>query len=275
MADAMAGDASEVSGIYWNPSLLSFLRERSVIANYSLERIRGRDNIMNENVVFPLALNSRWSMGLGLTYSHVGRIDIAGPLSGYSYRQGSLDIAASVRISAPFSVGALTTIRYGRVESRKITTVSSVVGISYQPSPGIGYGLSYHGIGHRINYAFDTLTGSTSADKDVLVRSLEVGVTLRLNPNDEPPLVVASAGGQKNFGTDDVIYKGGIEVWPVDFLATRIGYWAGTQTVAGRYGGGLRIGPWRIDYGVSTTELEPVFHQLSLSFCFDRERYPR
>ena len=268
LADAIVADASDASNMYWNPSSLAFLRDRSVVVNYSLERVRGWDSFMNENIAVSLLHDNTVALGLGATHSHVGHIEAGSPLTGYSFNQWSLDLAAAITLWRFLSIGVMTTFRYGQTGSQNSAVGSASLGIMYYPSPEISYGLTYQGIGDGIEYAFDTTETSTNPVKTTLSRSLELGATLRFDARGDHPSAVFTIAAQRIFEQKTSIYKGGLEVWPVDFLALRIGYWIGTQTVAGRYGGGVRAGQWQFDYGVSTTKLEPMFHQASLLYYF-------
>jgi hypothetical protein len=276
LADAIAADAADVTCMYWNPASLSFLQERSVVLNYSLERIRGRDNVMNENVVFSLIDERGFEVGLGATHSHVGYIEAGSPLSGYDFNQGSFDLGLALALSRFSSIGIVSTIRHGRAGSQSTTVGSAVMGLMYYPSPELSYGLVYQGLGNGIEYSFDPSGFQTNPIKMRLLNSLQMGVTARFNgfnTLEVRPTVVISVATQKIWGTEGIIYKGGVEVWPISFLALRIGYWSGTQTVAAKYGAGVRLGQWQLDYGVSPTELEPVFHQVSLAFSFSSRYY--
>jgi hypothetical protein len=278
LADAIAAEATDVTCMYWNPASLSFLQERSVVLNYSLERIHGRDNVMNENIALSLIDEKEFAVGLGATYSHVGHIEAGSPLSGYNFNQGSFDLALAMAPSRFFSIGILSTIRHGRAGSQSTTVVSAVLGMMNYPSPELSYGLVYQGLGDGIEYSFDPSGFQTNPIKMRLPHSLQLGITMRFNgfnTLDVRPTVVVSVATQKMFGTEGFILKGGVEVWPISFLALRIGYWAGTQTVAAKYGCGVRLEQWRLDYGVSPTELEPIFHQVSLSYCFSDRFYHR
>lgn len=235
--------------------------------NYSLERVRGRDNYMNENVVVSLLQDNGLALGLGTTHSHVGHLEAGSPLLGYSFNQWSFDLGVATTLSRFLSVGGMSTFRYGKAGSQNSIVVSSTLGVMYYPSPEISYGLTYQGIGDGIEYVFDTTETSTNPVKTKLSRSLEIGATLRFDARGDHPSAVFTIATQRMLEKKSLIYKGGLELWPIDFLALRIGYWIGTQTVAGRYGGGVRGGQWQLDYGVSTTKLEPMFHQVSL-LCY-------
>lgn len=268
LADAIVADATDISTMYWNPASLSFLNERTVVLNYSLERIHGRDNIMNENIAISLLQGEALGLGVGATYSHVGHIETGSPFGGYAFNQGSFDLAMALKLSRFFSLGLLSTIRKGKSGSQDVTAFSSSIGLMYFPSPEIIYGLSYQGIGDRIEYSLDATGLQTNPIKAKLSHSLQVGVTTRFNALADRPTLVLTSVSQKIFDINGIIYKAGVEAWPINFLALRIGYWVGTQTVAARYGGGLRFGEWQLDYAVSTTELEPQFHQVSISYLF-------
>ena len=267
LADAVIADPADICSMYWNPSSIAFLQDRSVVLNYSLERIRGRDNIMNENVAVSLLNHKDIAVGLGATYSHVGHLENGSPLSGYSFNQGSLDVAMAMALSRFFSVGIVSTVRYGQVRSQSSAAVSAALGIMYYPSSRISYALSYQGVGDGIDYSFDSTEAQTALMTRTLSQSLQIGIASRFNVVGGRPAVVLTAASQKMFGTKGFIYKGGVEAWVLKFLALRVGYWVGTETVAARYGGGIRLGQWQVDYGISTTALEPRFHQISLSYC--------
>ena len=268
LADAIVSDATDISSMYWNPSSMVFLQEHSVVINYSLERIRGRDNIMNENVAVVLMNKNDLAFGFGATYSHVGHVESNSPISGYGFSQGSLDLAAATALSRSLSVGIISTVRYGRVASGGAAVLSAAVGLMYYPSPAISYALSFQGAGDGMEYSFDSTEERTILTRGSLTQSLQVGITSRFGVDDGRPTIVLTAADQKIFGKAGFIYKGGVEAWVVRFLALRVGYWVGPESIAARYGGGIRVGQWRLDYGVSTTELEPRFHQISVSYCF-------
>ena len=268
MADAIVSDATDISSMYWNPASIVFLQERSVVVNYSLERIRGRDDMMNENVAVALMNRDDLAFGIGATYSHVGHVGNDSPISGYSFNQGSLDLAAAMALSRFFSAGIISTVRYGRVPSRSATTLSAGLGLMYYPSSVISYALSFQGVGDGMEYSFDSSEERTILTRGSLTQSMQVGITSRFGGEEGRPTIVLTAADQKIFGKNGFIYKGGVEAWVARFLALRLGYWVGPESIAARYGGGIRAGQWRLDYGVSTTELEPRFHQVSVSYCF-------
>ncbi|HCV43899.1 MAG TPA: hypothetical protein DGH68_10485 [Bacteroidetes bacterium] len=269
MADAIVSDATDVSGLYWNPAVLSFLREGSLIFSYSLEKLgEGEDNIMNENLVAPVIDDQGWGLGIGATYSHVGSVSPGSPLSGYKYQQVGVDIGLATAITKFFSVGVTTRGKYGRVDSQSMGAMSTTFGICYFPTPGLSYGISYQGFGDGIEYTVDTLSAQTNIARFELPHSLQFGLTARWKALNEKPIVVLNVSSQKVLGINGAVYKGGVEYWPMDFLALRAGYWAGTDTRSARFGCGLRFDDWQLDYALSTTKREPRFHQFSLSYCF-------
>jgi hypothetical protein len=275
LADALTSDNSDVSAMYWNPAIISFLHEISIVGNYSLEILGNRDNIMTENVVFPVFSMDWGGVAIGFTNSHVGHIEQGSPLTGYNFSLVGLDVGGSVVLSDPLSVGVLVSTRYARTNNNGLVVLSSTFGVCYQPAPELTYGLSFQGVGDGAEFVLDPLTLETMPERFRLSKALQLGITARVGAFSERPVIIANAGTQKLFGRDGIVYKGGIEIWPVPFWPLRIGYWVGSETVAARYGTGLRFGRYQLDYGISTTRLEPRFHQFSLSYTLSDHKVNR
>lgn len=264
LADAYVAESYDVVSMYTNPAALTRLLRKSVVLNYSLERILSTDNIMNENVSVPISLGRDVSLGIGATLSHVGHIRDASPLKGFSYSQYGVDMGIGWSISTFLSIGADVNVRYGQSDVTKLSSIHCTVGALYSPSPEISYGVSVQGLGNGL--AFDTVAGSTMIIRPNLDKSLQVGISWRFRGNEEEPIMTVVLTNQKIFGVKGLVYKGGIEYVPVRVIALRLGYWVGVETLVPKFGAGLRLSRLQIDYAASLSELEPVSHQFSLSF---------
>ncbi len=265
LADSYVAEAYDVTSMYTNPATLPALLRSSVVVNYSLERILGTDNIMNENAAVPIPLRAGLSLGVGATFSHVGHVRESSPLSGFKYSQYGLDVGVGWFVTRFISVGSEVTARYGKAGTQGLTSVCGTVGAYYSPSPEIAYGVSLQGLGDGLEYSLDSQRSETTVSRENLDRSVQIGVSWRFRDNREEPILTLVMANQKILRKSGLVYKGGIEFAPVSFLALRAGYWVGQETLAPKFGGSVRVAPLQLDYAVSPSKLEPVFHQFSLS----------
>ncbi|MBM2839806.1 MAG: hypothetical protein HW412_334 [Bacteroidetes bacterium] len=266
LADVYVAEPYDVVSMYTNPAALTWLLRNSVVLNYSMERILSTDNIMNENVAVPIPLTSEATLGVGATVSHVGYVRDTSPLSGFSYRQYGVEIAVGWSISTFLSIGAGVNARYGDSKATKLASVHGSVGALYSPSPEFSYGVSVQGLGEGLDYPFDPVTRITSVVRTKLDNSLQVGISWRFRDNRNEPILTVVLANQKIFKVDGLVYKGGIEYQPVSVLALRLGYWVGPKTLVPKFGAGVHVSGFQVDYAISPSELEPVSQQVSLSF---------
>jgi hypothetical protein len=266
LADTYVSEPFDVVAMYTNPATLANLLNRTAVVSVSLERVLSTDNIMNENVSVPISLQKDLNLGFGLTYSHVGHIRPESPLSGMSYKQFGLDAGFAWSIFRALSLGVGVRANLGATDDGTRYSVSSSMGLYYFPTQEFGYGISLQGLGNELDYTYDSLLSQSISERRNRDKSLQVGVTWHYRGNSNRPLVTIAMANQKIFGANGMIYKGGIEGMPVSFLALRLGYWVGESTVAPKFGLGLKLQPFSIDYSVSPNSLEPVSHQLSISY---------
>jgi hypothetical protein len=100
-------------------------------------------------------------------------------------------------------------------------------------------------------------------------KSAQIGATIRTH-DPQYSRFTLSIAAEKLIDSTGLVYKGGIEALPFTFLVLRIGYWVGPDTRAARYGVGLILGDFLLDYTVAPSHLEPRFHQVSLSYDLQR-----
>jgi hypothetical protein len=266
LADTYVSEPYDVVSMYTNPATLASLAHRTAVFSFSLERILATDNIMNENLSVPVELQGNLQLGLGFTFSHVGHVRPESPLSGFAYKQYAFDAAIAWRIFRALSFGLGVRGIMGQSTGGTKYSFASSLGIYYFPTPEFGYGVSLQGVGDELGYDYDSSTRQTASTKRNRDRSVQIGVTWRYSGNSKRTLVTVNMANQKILGVKGLVYKGGIEGTPVPFLALRLGYWVGIETVAPKFGIGLLFSPLSIDYSVSPNRLEPVSHQFSISY---------
>jgi hypothetical protein len=265
LADSYVAESTDPGAMYWNPAALAFIRRPAIVFNYALERIYHQDNIMTENVVLPAFFENDWTMGIGLTLSHVGVVtEIGGPVSGLAFQQYGVEIGVAKRITPALSLGVLGSGRYGRTPALALGAASSSIGVFYAPSPEISYGMSFQGIGGGIEYL--AINGVSIPSRAKYEKSFQMGLSANIPSREERRVVTLILSNQKILDKAGVIYKAAVEIVPVRFLMLRTGYWLGPESVAAKFGAGIRVGRIQLDYGGSYTDLEPRSHQLSLSY---------
>jgi hypothetical protein len=107
------------------------------------------------------------------------------------------------------------------------------------------------------------------ADPHALPRRLRVGVAMRYpSPVSlRRPVLTVAAANEKILQTDGLVYRGGIEVVPVDFLALRLGYAVGNALHAPACGVGAMIGMVRLDYAFAKEGVPTGVHHAAISIA--------
>ena len=265
LGDAGVVDYESINDMYYNPASISFITTRGVDATGSLERLDNNDFTMVENVAFPVIVDNTWALGLGATFSHVGKAQSGGPNGGLNYQLFVTDVAISNALTRSLSLGIGLNGGFGFADSVQLGTLSSSVGLFYIPEPGISYGIVVQGFGWGLGFSADS--GRTVMKRNALDRSFQIGVSLRFPKNADRPLLSLLFATQKLLNRNELVYKSGVEVFPVTFATIRWGYWLGRHSSAAKYGAGIRFGRVGLDYAVSPSELEPRFHQASISYA--------
>lgn len=262
LSDAYTAETYDVSSMYWNPAALVFLQKSSVVANHFQEP---EHNAMNENVAIPLLTESN-ALALSAAVAHIGYPKRSPPASEFRFIQYGFDIAYATEIVPSLSFGASIGMQYGLSGVSHLKVASSSFGIMYSPSPEISYGLAYNGIGSRIKYTYDGF--STRLNQENVPRNLQIGARMRFPSSFNQTFLTIMAANEKNFGEHGLRYKGGLELYPVDFLALRTGYQVDPSKAAARYGMGLKINRVQLDYAISPSRAYEQFQQLSVSITF-------
>jgi hypothetical protein len=249
LGDATISDSYDVTCFYWNPASLAYLREHSIVISH-----RQEDSIhgMSENISVPFMTGPNEAIGIGLDVDHVGDARAA-TYANYHATQIGYDIAYGREITPTFSFGASIGVRYGHGDTTNLWAVSTTYGIVYTPSPEITYGAMLTGVGTGIVYASDRITTSLSTQN--LRRKLNMGVTLRFPTQYQPEIMTLSAGNEKIFGETGIIYRGGLELFPYQWIVLRGGYVYTNDGAWGLFGLGFKGHGLRIDCSLSPNKL--------------------
>jgi len=260
---AYVSESYDVNSMYWNPAALVFLQKSFVAVNHSQDQ---KDNVLAENLAVPL-LRRKSALAIGTSLSHLGYVKDSPLGPGFRFREFGLDLGFARKTGRSLSFGTTISGRLGQTETARLEAVFSSFGLVYSPSPGISYGIAYHGLGWRIRYSFDS--SSTKLRRENLPGILQIGVTMRFPRSPyKPSLMTLTASNEKNFGQDGISHRGGVELCPFRFLALRIGYQADPSMAAGRYGVGLRFDWLQIDYAISPSRASDRFQAFSVSIAF-------
>jgi hypothetical protein len=202
-------------------------------------------------------------MAVAGMYSHGGELRPEGDLA-VAVKEYGVDIATSMALTPTLSVGAFAGGRQVQFASTTKTNGWGQVGMFYYPSPGISYGWAYR-VSSGVSY------WSANAQRGVineptLSQNLEISATMTYPSRSSAPIVTLSLASEKYFpGVSLFSTKGGLEVYPVSFIALRVGFKAGTVERIARYGVGLRFDPVRLDLAVGASRSEDRFAGISLS----------
>jgi hypothetical protein len=245
LADALIADAYDANTMYSNPAALVHLTKSSLVLNHNQERYFDG---MTENVGLPVRTGFSEAMVFGLSISHIGYLKKVTTTNIRPFQIG-YDFAYAREIMPTFSVGARIGVDYGQAGRTNLLGASASLGICYSPSPEITYGAAFNGIGTGIHY---NISGGTTAIRlDNLPQSLQAGVAMRYPAIPNQNIVLVAISNEKVFGQTGIQYSGGIELYPIQFLAIRGGYTVKNLEKSGRVGFGVRLGYGNFDISFS------------------------
>ncbi len=255
LAGAAAGEAYDVNTMYSNPAALSFYRHSSVIVS-SMFGWTGQ-SFDNTVTLPPYHIDNEQVIAAGLAGSFYGE-KWTQPYFAYN----GIDIGYSIRLHHTLSIGTLVNFRYGNSSLSGLWATSGAIGGFYAPSPGISYGLVVDGIGVGVMYGND---GTIKYQRN-LDQSIRIGSSFRFPSLIRIPYITLSLESQKFTSKSQILYRGGIETYPSQFVSLRIGIIASSLSTAGTYGVGFNFDHVRIDYALSPSRSVDRFHQISISY---------
>ena len=217
-----------------------------------------------ELVAVPLPLNRDISFGVSCAIGHDGKIH------GYDgkefqFSSQGVDLGSSLRIMPTLSLGLLLGVRSYSFAGDRVTTGWTQIGVLYNPTPGITYGVSFRVRGSALRViagqeAFLVKESAWPAD-------LEIGAAMTFPARSGAPVVSLALTTEKNFpAVQRFNTKGGLEVYPMSFIALRVGYKVGSSNNVARYGAGVLFNRFRMDIGIAPSSAEERSHTLSLSY---------
>lgn len=276
MANATVADPLTINEFNSNPASLPFNPRLPDITTHSI--YNASRNVLIENITGSIKMRQNRYLSIGVTFQQSGLS--FSPLvntNQLSFSEYSLDLAYTQLVSPTFSFGAKVSSTYGTTEQNDAWTANASLGLFYAPTSSISYGIIYKGTGYQTDWLgsglqYSRLVGSEHTDVITAERPhrLELGATLRFPSLSNYPDFVLSFTNEKLFNMPGLVYRGGIELYLIESIALRGGYFHSSYIQGGRVGLGLHFNPISIDYAYAPTNLELTgqTHQLSISANF-------
>ncbi len=265
MGNAVMGEPHDISSMYENPATIALLQTPSLMLNH----VEGIHNEMQEDLAFPVVYSRNQMLAFGAEYYSIGELT----KSVYPKRYAvGYDVAFASKLIPTLSMGGAVTFRRAYVPHLSTATGASyTLGLDYAPSRDVSYGLTLSGLGTGVTFA--TASSIVTPVQVVLRRALAVSAVLKFPTETSllPAYMTIALASQKIFGLSGVNYMGGVEFYPVHFLALRFGYGTGPSGTQQRYGLGIRIGVLSLDaalYPVKTGGSKFLFEQMSAGVDF-------
>jgi hypothetical protein len=262
LASANMAEPHDISSIYGDPATIAFLENPSVVLN----QLQGNEGEMQENLAFPLVYDRSQMLAFGAELYTLGEFTSTSQARRYAI---GYDIAFAQKVASTVSVGGSVSFRHGVIpQLSRANAASYTLGIDYVPNEDVSYGLALGGLGTGVEFVNDN--SIVTPVQVTLPRVLQVSAVMRFPTESslERPFLVMALASEKAFGTPGVDYKGGLEYYPVRFLALRFGYVAGPVASGQRFGVGLRLGLFALDfaaYPATVTGSRVLFGQMSIS----------
>lgn len=264
MGEAYAGLAEGVNALPYNPAGVAYLDAAEVSAMHA-EWLQG---FRYEYVAFayPLSWGTLGGDVRALTASGFElRTDPDNPSENPEGTFGATDIAVDVSYAYPLSgvlaVGASAKVIDQRIHDASATGVAGDVGVYWAPRPALSAGLAARNLGPPVTF---------EQDSSPLPMTAEAGLGYRLYGRK----LVLSGAAEKPF-KDDLLYKGGFEYSPFEFISGRVGYIYGLDTEGntGLTGGlGVNVAGFSFDFAVAPYGDLGTTYRAGFTYVFGRER---
>lgn len=265
MGDADISSSYDISSMYENPATTVFMRQSSIFLNHAILR----DGMgMVEDLAFPILPKGPQMVSFGFQLFHLGYLTNGPGLNGVHMLEYGYDVAFSTLITSTFSLGALASLSNGVTGNSKAWAASYTVGLDYSPSADINYAAIYKGKGSDVQFMPN---GSSFGAVSILQpNKLEIGASMSYPSASSlrRELFSLSLANEKIFGVSGLFYKAGIEVIPFRFLSLRFGYIVGPGVNEPRYGIGLRLEKFRLEYVYYSQTYSDLVQQFSLVYDF-------
>jgi tetratricopeptide (TPR) repeat protein len=264
MGEAYIGLAEGVNALPYNPAGVANLDAAEVSATHA-EWLQG---LRYEYVAFAYPL-SRGTLGGGVRALTVGgfelRTDPDNPSEEPEGTFGATDVAVDVSYAYPLSdvlaMGATAKVINQRIHNVSATGVAGDVGVYWAPRPSLSAGLAARNLGPPVTF---------EEESSPLPMTAEVGLGYRLYDRK----VILTGAAEKPF-KDDLLYKGGVEYSPFEFISGRVGYVYGLDTLGntGLTGGlGVNVAGFSFDFAVAPYGDLGTTYRAGFTYAFGRER---
>ena len=259
LAEASSADATDVTGMFWNPGSLSYLRTQGIMFTHAID---ATTRAKTEQIAAAAYRTAGVSFAANAVYVHNGTLS---PESGPQVSVGmrGVDVAASYLLLPTLSLGALVGVRELQFAEERRKTGWGNVGLFYFPSPGISYGISYRAL-RGATYWYSNSQSGVLWEPDVM-QTIEMGATMSYPARATTPVVMLSLSTEKVFpGVSLFSTKGGLEVFPLPMIALRVGFKVGSLERVARYGIGVQWYGVHIDAAFAPSSAENRFGGISL-----------
>lgn len=280
LASSTIADYTELSSVYLNPAILSFVRNMKRVEFNSSQN--WDNNLMQQNLTLPFLAVNRHRVTLQTGFLHRGLDSVNPPFteleSSPHLNLSRFDLAYAYSISPTVSMGALYSASFAYNSDSDLMTNLASFGVMYAPSKSISYGVAFRGLGEHVGYR---IAGSnvTELFKDNSTEILEVGGTLNYPIDTDKTYFSLSIANQKQFGVSGLWYKMGLELnlnisdKPFQIqVRNGIIMHPDNNIYAPTSGLGLNIGKFSLSYSISPgTQLDERFQQLGFIIHFDKQ----
>ncbi len=256
MANTGLSDATDITSLFTNAAGLAFARRHSIFTDYAYAPV---GNSTTFALGIPLIDEGKY-LSLGFLLHRANSVPAIADSAQFpnTYR---IDLASSYPVTYTFSVGVRLAALYSRNDRSRAWSGFGSFGLYYAPSPSITYAFVYDGAGAG---PWRPVSGALAVPPDEIPRSFQIGVTMRYPSSYAEHFISFSAANEKIVGRSGLLYKGGIEVTPWQFLNLRAGIIIGPSSSAGRYGINFTTQHLQVGYAlVPGKDLGPV-HEISL-----------
>lgn len=268
LADAGGAVIDDFSGFGSNPAILGFLKKS--IIDYSYQRIQ--NGISFEHLGITYRTTSLDAIAFGIDVLHYGGTDFYTKSDvrdlGYEMRTG---LAYGRLLGETFSMGinlqAITTT----TGPTSVWAFAGDIGFAYAPGKYLRYGLFVKGISSDYKVSPSLLSTDTFTAR--IARLIGLSVTIDFPFSERTKKVVVALQNEKLLGERDIVYKIGVEYYPLwspTFKpAIRGGLVVRDIEVQPRFGLGVSYSQLFLDYAYSYTRRDnQPSHMLTLSFSW-------
>jgi hypothetical protein len=262
MGSAGYGDIENTGSMYSNPATLSFLRHPGIMAVHH----HNWNNHVRDDAVAARVFNNKWlAIGVGGTFSYAGLLE---PRFNMEFTEYGFDLAISTKPEDFLSAGVSASYRSGTAGDSSVTGYWFSMGTVYSPGGGLSYAAALSGMGRAIAYAFDPALNRTVVTQGPEVMpALDVGASFIFPARGGPPSFFVSSSARRIFKTRETEYRIGAELIVMRLVALRIGYVSRVEDEV-RYGFGIMLGRFRLDYTLMPRKDRDQFDQIGVRYNF-------